>query len=204
MLPRAISKLPGGSWALGRSLLTLNSSYRYFHRGISALTIPPRTERLESNGSWAGCGTYRNLTIIKIPTQRQSTTTSFTTAAGACGVKKRATLLRRRFSTEELAGDDPFFSHSPEGRGAATITGDGLIQQPQYPPGPPTGDNDVNVDLEDFPPAAAGLRPETAPASTPHNLGCKAYYMAKAIDIKTVCMVRSGYRPVGANAVTRL
>lgn len=40
------------------------------------------------------------------------------------------------------------------------------------------------------PPAAAGLRPETAAASTPVDLGCKAYYMAKNIDIKTVCKVR--------------
>lgn len=40
------------------------------------------------------------------------------------------------------------------------------------------------------PPAAAGLRPETAPASTPVDLGCKAYYMARTIDIKTVCKVR--------------
>lgn len=37
------------------------------------------------------------------------------------------------------------------------------------------------------PPAAAGLRPETAAASTPVDLGCKAYYMARNIDIKTVC-----------------
>ncbi|CAM9297692.1 unnamed protein product, partial [Ectocarpus fasciculatus] len=37
------------------------------------------------------------------------------------------------------------------------------------------------------PPEAAGLRPETAPASTPLDLGCKAYYMATNIGIKAVC-----------------
>lgn len=39
------------------------------------------------------------------------------------------------------------------------------------------------------PPAAAGLRPETAPASTPLDLECKAYYMARNIGIETVCTV---------------
>ena len=47
------------------------------------------------------------------------------------------------------------------------------------------------------PPAAAGLRPETAPASTPVDLGCKAYYMARTIDIKTVCKVRCAYHVSG-------
>lgn len=31
-----------------------------------------------------------------------------------------------------------------------------------------------------------GMRPATAPASTPLDLGCKAYYMARTIDLKTV------------------
>lgn len=39
-------------------------------------------------------------------------------------------------------------------------------------------------------PPAVGLRPETAPASTPMDLGCKAYYMARTIDIRTVRSVR--------------
>ena len=44
-----------------------------------------------------------------------------------------------------------------------------------------------------FPPSppAEGLRPETAPASTPLDLGCKAYYMARNIGIKAICTVRS-------------
>lgn len=46
-------------------------------------------------------------------------------------------------------------------------------------------------DTDDDVPAAAGLRPETAPASTPLDLGCKAYYMARNIGIRAVCTVRA-------------
>eukprot|EP00903_Cladosiphon_okamuranus_P010992 g10381.t1 len=52
------------------------------------------------------------------------------------------------------------------------------------------GTSDVDSTVAPFPPtppAAAGLRPETAPASTPLDLECKAYYMARNIAIKTVC-----------------
>lgn len=31
-----------------------------------------------------------------------------------------------------------------------------------------------------------GMRPAAAPASTPLDLGCKAYYMARTIDLKTL------------------
>lgn len=35
-----------------------------------------------------------------------------------------------------------------------------------------------------------GLRPENSPASTPANVGCKAYYTARNIDIGDACKVR--------------
>lgn len=46
-------------------------------------------------------------------------------------------------------------------------------------------------DAGDDTPAAAGLRLKTAPASTPLDLGCKAYYMARNIGIRAVCTVRA-------------
>ncbi|CAN0419578.1 unnamed protein product, partial [Ectocarpus sp. 12 AP-2014] len=49
------------------------------------------------------------------------------------------------------------------------------------------GSDDGSVSASPTPPEAAGLRPETAPASTPLDMGCKAYYMATNIGIKAVC-----------------
>lgn len=51
------------------------------------------------------------------------------------------------------------------------------------------GYDDGSSSASPTPPEAAGLRPETAPASTPLDLGCKAYYMATNIGIKAVCTV---------------
>lgn len=51
------------------------------------------------------------------------------------------------------------------------------------------GNDDSSSSASPTPPEAAGLRPETAPASTPLDLGCKAYYMATNIGIKAVCTV---------------
>lgn len=48
-----------------------------------------------------------------------------------------------------------------------------------------------------------GMRPATAPASTPLDLGCKAYYMARTINLKTLRSV-SLHLPRFTDAITPL
>ena len=83
---------------------------------------------------------------------------------GGARVERRKVIPRHRFSSGAAS---PIVNHPRSGKDAS---GDMSADGPSSSP--------------------VGLRPEIAPASTPIDLGCKAYYMARTINIQTVRSVR--------------
>lgn len=160
MLPRAIARLPGG----GVRSRSLSTQTKHYYWGSSGRPAPPPPQRRE-NGCSATRHAHEDHDTSRanrhiLVSQPNSLTAPLATVDSCGGSRER--LGRRRLSSE-----------------AATVVVDPA----------PEDDGPGDTDDQQSPPAA-GLRPETAPASTPAELGCKAYYMARTIDIKTVCTVR--------------
>lgn len=169
MLPRAIGRLP----AVGIRSRPLSTHKTYYYWGSASAasqgdTSVPHTSNIN----------------VRAGSQPQRTASCGTFPAGFRDGRRQQWQDRRRFST---GGRAVAPVPSPE------VAGEEMDQQADGRDGP--GESlgiEIDESLSSFPPTppAAGLRPETAPASTPLDLECKAYYMARNIGIKTVCTVR--------------
>lgn len=172
MLPRAIARLPGS--AVRSRPLSTHKDFCSWGRAASAPLSPPqkhadgcssRQQPLHTSSSTA----VRRADGTFAP-QPAAIPTPLTYTAGGKRSRSHAS-AQHRLST----GPAPFLAQ--EGEDEVDCSG--------------LDESGHKLEIV-APPAAAGLRPETAAASTPVDLGCKAYYMARNIDIKTVCKVRCG------------
>lgn len=173
MLHRAIGRLP----AIGVRSQPLSTNKTYYYWGIASAA---------SQGDVSGPHAS-SISVRAGSTQQQRTATCGTAPAG---LKERSRQQqwqdRRRFSTGGRA-----MAPAP----SPGVAGEEVDEPADGRDSVEEGSLGIEIDssLARFPPkrpAAAGLRPETAPASTPLDLECKAYYMARNIGIKTVCTVR--------------
>lgn len=175
MLPRAIGRLP----AAGIRSRPLSTHKTYYYWGSASAASQsdisvPRTSNIN----------------VHVGSRQQRTASCGTApAAGFKEGRRRQWQDRRQFSTgrralapvpsPEIAEEE--LDQQAAGRGREDSLGIEIES---------SSDGESLARFPPTPPAAAGLRPETAPASTPLDLGCKAYYMARNIGIKTVCTVR--------------
>lgn len=137
------------------------STHRTFWPSATPAVLPPPRRRESDCSVRQGLQTGSTSRPDRAPVPRPNTSARTPPFAIPGGERRRGHTLRRRFSAE-------------------------VAPAPGEENGPPDdSDGDSSGPLP-----AAGLRPATATASTPTDLGCKAYYMARTIDIKTVCKVR--------------
>lgn len=178
MLPRAIGRLP----AVGIRSRPLSTHKTYYYWG-SAFAASQGDTSVPHTSS----------TNVHPVSQQQRTTSCGTAPASGFEEERRHRWQdRRQFSTGRRAVATA--APSPEAaEGETDQQADGRDSPEDY-----LGieiDSNSTSDDESLARIPSGLRPETAPASTPLDLGCKAYYMARNIGIKTVCTVRhDGFR----------
>ena len=185
MLPRAIGRLP----TVGIRSRPLSTHKTYYYWGSTSAA---------SQGDISVPHTCS--TNVHACSKQQPTASCRTAPAGFKEERRHQWRERRQFSTgrravataapsPEVAGEEMDKQadgrDNPEEALGIEIDSGGTIDD----------NDDESLARVSHTPPAAGLRPETAPASTPLDLGCKAYYMARNIGIKTVCTVRhAGFR----------
>lgn len=185
MFPRVVTRLPSRGIVRARQLSTHNdtSTERIFSSVAPVFTDhQQRLEHCCPKGGRQSAPNVLNKTGVHpkralthrghshVNTQFPRTGCPWTSPSGnsVLGKDRKA---RRRYSVKSVpkVAIDPFLQHDSD---------DALAD-----------DHDDKTETGSGSLPAAGLRPATAPASTPADLGCKAYYMAKTIDIKTMCTV---------------
>ena len=207
MLPRAIARL--GSGARSRPLLSTHKDFYSWEKAVPA----PRKH------SDVGSSKQQRAFYSSTTSSNSSSSSSSPNSLIAHGDHPESSSSTTSTTITSRRADDSKFAPQPTTvpRPLTYTTGGKRTRrtsaaQHQLSTGPAPllaqeGDEEEGgVDESDrkmlevaSPPAAAGLRPETAAASTPVDLGCKAYYMARSIDIKTVCKVWCGAVHVSAS-----
>lgn len=185
MLPRAIGRLP----TVGIRSRPLSTHKTYYYWGSTSAA---------SQGDISVPHTCS--TNVHACSKQQPTASCRTAPAGFKEERRHQWRERRQFSTGRRAVATA--APSPEVAGEEMDQQAGGRDNPEEALGIEIDsgstiddDDDESLARVSHTPPAAGLRPETAPASTPLDLGCKAYYMARNIGIKTVCTVRhAGFR----------
>ncbi|CAM9176625.1 unnamed protein product, partial [Scytosiphon promiscuus] len=190
MLPRAVGgKLP----AIGLHTRPLSTHKTWLCRRAALAAVEGNTSTPTANGN-------RNIKVHAARRQPHPHTSRYGPGAGAARPRRhRWRHPRQQFSSgrgalapsasPEVAREDGE-EEEEEREGEVNGRGRGHSDSSPLRVGASEDDSiDLETvgDLDPTPPAAVGLRPETGPASTPLDLGCKAYYMARNIGIKTVC-----------------